>query len=50
MEGILVIGYCSRKIGYSLPYCFLEIFVGRDKAFIEGNKVVIGVSSHWRKP
>ena len=23
-------------------YCFLEIFVGRDKAWMEGDKVVMG--------
>ena len=27
------------------PYCFLEIFVGGDKALMEGDKVVIGASS-----
>ena len=28
MGRILTIDYCSRTIGYCLPYCFLEVFVG----------------------
>ena len=33
--GFLTIGYCFL-------FCFLEIFVGGDKALIEGNIVVMG--------
>ena len=35
MGGFLTIGHCFL-------YCFLEIFAGRDKALMEGDKVVIG--------
>ena len=32
MEGFLTTDYCSRTIGYCLPYCFPEIVVLGDKA------------------
>ena len=44
MGGFLTIGYCLRIIRYCFPYCFLEIFVGRDKALMEGDKVMMGGS------
>ena len=42
--GFLIAGYCSRTISYCFPHCFVEIFVGRDEALMEGDKVVIGGS------
>ena len=39
--GVLIIDYCLRTIGYCFPYCFLEIFVGRDKALMKGAKVMM---------
>ena len=36
MGGFLTIGYYLRTIGYCFPYCFLEIFVGRQGLDVGG--------------